>query len=87
MDLNKLLEIKTPKGIEIDSFTNEAYKKASKETDLEIKEASKISEVKTEIVNFRNMDGIKMVISSDGQEETANILIPNLREKSPALMY
>jgi hypothetical protein len=52
-----------------------------------IKEASQIRDVKTEIVNFRNMDGIKMHVYSDSDEETANILIPHIREKSPVLKY
>ena len=50
-----------------------------------IKEASKISEVRTEIINFRNIDGVKFKIIADGQEETANILIPHIRERSPVL--
>ncbi len=52
-----------------------------------IKEASKINEVRTEIINFRNIDGIKFKIIADGQEETANFLIPHVREKSPVLQY
>ncbi len=52
-----------------------------------IKQASQINEVKTEIVNFRNMEGIKFSISADNKEETANILIPHIKEKSPVLSY
>ncbi len=52
-----------------------------------IKEASKIKEVRTEIINFRNIEGIKFKITADGQEETANFLIPHIKEKSPVLKY
>jgi len=48
-------------------------------------EISKIKEIKIQIVNFRNMDAIKFVISDDKTEEKANILIPHIREKSPVL--
>jgi uncharacterized protein YuzE len=52
-----------------------------------IKEASKINEIRTEKINFRNIDGIKFKIVADGQEETANFLIPHIREKSPVLTH
>lgn len=52
-----------------------------------IKEASKISEIRTEIINFRNIDGIKFKIIADGKEETANFLIPHIKEKSPVLTH
>ncbi|MFH1801799.1 MAG: DUF2283 domain-containing protein [archaeon] len=52
-----------------------------------IKEASKINEVRTEIINFRNIEGIKFKIIADGQEETANFLIPHIKEKSPVLTH
>ena len=54
---------------------------------LKIKEASKINEIKIEIVNFRNMDGIKFSISTNNKKETVNILIPHIREKSPVLIH
>jgi uncharacterized protein YuzE len=48
---------------------------------------SKIQEIKMEIINFRNMNAIKFIISDDKTRETANILIPHIREKSPVLEY
>ncbi len=42
-----------------------------------------IKEMKIEIINFRNMNAIKLQID----KETASILIPNIKEKSPALIY
>jgi len=50
-------------------------------------EISKIQEIKMEIVNFRNMDAIKFIISDDKVEEKANILIPHIKEKSPVLQF
>ena len=44
---------------------------------------SKIKEIKMEIINFRNMDAIRFIISDDKIEEKANILIPHIKEKSP----
>lgn len=52
-----------------------------------IKEASKINEIRTEIINFRNIEGIKFKIIAEGEEETANFLIPHIKEKSPVLEY
>ncbi|MBN1639440.1 MAG: DUF2283 domain-containing protein [Ignavibacteriales bacterium] len=48
---------------------------------------SNIKEVRMNIINFRNMDAIKFKISDNKIEETANILIPHIREKSPVLKY
>ncbi len=52
-----------------------------------IKDISKIKEVKTDRINFRNMEGIKFSISDDFHEESANFLIPHIKEKSPVLQY
>jgi len=52
-----------------------------------ILELSKIKEIKMEIINFRNMDAIKFSILDNTTEETANILIPHIKEKSPVLQY
>ncbi len=46
-----------------------------------------ITRMQVEIINFRNMDAIKFKISTDNKEETANILIPHIKEKSPVLTY
>lgn len=52
-----------------------------------IVEVYKIKEIKVEIINFRNMDAIKFNINTGNQQDTANILIPHIREKSPVLKY
>ena len=52
-----------------------------------IVEVTKLKEVQVDIVNFRNMDAIKFKVISDDSEETANILIPHIKEKSPVLSY
>ncbi|MEM4605944.1 MAG: DUF2283 domain-containing protein [Candidatus Pacearchaeota archaeon] len=52
-----------------------------------IKEVSKIRDIRIEIFNFRNMEAIKFSISDNRIEETANILIPFIKEKSPVLEY
>lgn len=48
---------------------------------------NKLEQVQVDIINFRNMDAIKLKIITNSEEETANILIPHIKEKSPVLMY
>jgi len=48
---------------------------------------SKLKQIRVEIINFRNMEAIKFKIFTDTQEETANILIPHIKEKSPVLQF
>ncbi len=50
-------------------------------------ELSQVKEFKAEILNFRNMASIKFSIRDGSKQESANILIPRITEKSPALMY
>jgi len=50
-------------------------------------ELNKIKKMQVEMINFRNIDAIKFKISTDTGEEIANILIPNIKEKSPVLQY
>lgn len=52
-----------------------------------IVQVNKLKQVQIEIINFRNMDAIKFKIITNAEEETANILIPHIKEKSPVLMY
>jgi len=52
-----------------------------------IVELSKLKEVKMNIVNFRNMEAIRFYISDGVNEETANIFIPHIKEKSPVLEF
>lgn len=46
---------------------------------------SEIKQIKMNIINFRNMDAIKFYISDGTNNETTNILIPHIKEKSPVL--
>ncbi|MEN7981981.1 MAG: DUF2283 domain-containing protein [Nanoarchaeota archaeon] len=48
---------------------------------------SELKEVKMNIINFRNMDAIRFYISDGINEETTNILIPHIKEKSPVLSH
>jgi uncharacterized protein YuzE len=48
---------------------------------------SKIKELKTEIISFRNMKAINFAIRTNDQIETANIVIPRIRNESPSLSY
>lgn len=48
---------------------------------------SLIKKIEMNIVNFRNMDAIKFKVITDKSEETANILVPHIRERSPVLNF
>lgn len=50
-------------------------------------ELNKIKEMKLDIINFRNMNAIRFKIITENSEETANLLIPHIKEKSPVLEY
>src|SRR4030043_174743 len=50
-------------------------------------EITKIKEMRIDIINFRNMEAIKFKLITSKGEETANILIPHIKEKSPVLSY
>ena len=53
-----------------------------------ILELTKIKDLNLNIVNFRNMITIKLNIITDSEQETANIIIPRIKqEESPALSY
>lgn len=52
-----------------------------------IKEISQVKEIKTDRINFRNMEGIRFSVSDGYNEESANFLIPHIKEKSPVLQY
>jgi uncharacterized protein YuzE len=45
-----------------------------------------INQMEVEIINFRNIDAIKFRVTGDARTETASILIPHIKEKSPVLM-
>lgn len=48
---------------------------------------TKIKEMHLNIINFRNMEAIQFRITTDLEREEANIIIPNIKEKSPVLKY
>ena len=50
-------------------------------------ELSKITQLKAEIINFRNMAAVQIKITTNSGQETANITIPRIKEESPALNY
>jgi uncharacterized protein YuzE len=52
-----------------------------------IKEISNLKSIEVDIINFRNMEAIKFRVLTDSEEETANIFIPHIKEKSPVLTY
>ncbi len=52
-----------------------------------IKEVSNLRCIEANIINFRNMEAIKFKVLTDSDEETANILIPHIKEKSPVLTH
>ncbi len=50
-------------------------------------ELTKIKELKADIINFRNMAMIRLKIITDSEQESINMPIPRIKEKSPALNY
>lgn len=50
-------------------------------------EMSKIREFKADVVNMRNMAGIRFSISDENNTERSSFLIPRVLEKSPAIDY
>ena len=51
-------------------------------------ELAKIKEMRTEIINFRNMNALKLKITTASDETAEGVLvIPRIKEQSPALSY
>jgi len=51
-----------------------------------ILELAKIKELRADIINFKNMAAVKLRIITDSEQETANIIIPRIKqEENPAL--
>lgn len=48
---------------------------------------NELKQIEVNMIDFRNMDAIKFKVITDNAEETANILIPHIREKSPVLSH
>jgi len=49
-------------------------------------EITKIKEIKADIISFRNMNAMKMIIKTDSEKAEGTIIIPRLRGSSPALI-
>jgi len=49
--------------------------------------SEKINQMELEIINFKNIHAIKFRVTEDSWSETANILIPHIKEKGPVLMW
>ena len=53
-----------------------------------ILELAKIRELRADIINFRNMATIQIRITTDSEQETANIIVPRIKhEESPTSGY
>ena len=50
-------------------------------------ELTKITEIRADLINFRNMAFIKMEIKSGSEKETINMPIPKIKTESPSLNY
>ncbi len=50
-------------------------------------ELVKIKNVRVEIVNFRNMTAIRMFVETDKDKFMAPIIVPRIKQNSPALNY
>jgi uncharacterized protein YuzE len=67
-------------GLEI----TDAYEVLSKVFSKMI-ELTKITDLSVDAVNFRNMASLKLKITADSETETANIILPSIKNKSPEL--
>ncbi len=52
-----------------------------------VTEINNLKKIEADIINFRNMEAIKFRVLTDSDEETVNILIPHIKEKSPVLTH
>ena len=50
-------------------------------------EISKIVSIKAEVINFRNIAGLKLKIRTEKDEVSSNILVPRIKQHSPALYH
>ena len=50
-------------------------------------ELTKIKSIKTEITNFRNMTAVRVYVETDKEKVMAPIIVPKLKQESPALSY
>jgi len=48
-------------------------------------ELTKIKEIKAEVINFRNMNAMKIRIETDSGQAEGTIIIPKIKMESPAL--
>jgi len=49
-------------------------------------EMTKIKEIKAEVINFRNMNAMKIIIETESGKAEGTIIIPMIKDSSPALM-
>jgi len=54
---------------------------------FKIIELTKINGIRAEMINFRNMSALRIEIITNFDKFQETILIPNIRQKSPALAY
>lgn len=52
-----------------------------------VTEINNLKKIEVDIINFRNMEAIKFRVLTDSKEETTNILIPHIKERSPVLTH
>tara|TARA_Y100000310_G_C20016031_1_gene505184 strand:- start:26 stop:367 length:342 start_codon:yes stop_codon:yes gene_type:complete len=50
-------------------------------------ELTKIKSIKAEVIKFRNNDALNIEVEFEGGKEKVPIIIPRVREESPALKY
>ncbi len=50
-------------------------------------ELAKIKNIRVEIVNFRNMTAVRMFVETDKDKIMAPIIVPRIKQTSPALSY
>ena len=49
-------------------------------------EISKIKSLEAKIIKFRNIDSLKIKITTDKETQESNVLIPRIQQPSPALL-
>jgi len=52
-----------------------------------ILELAKIKKIRVEVVNFRNMTAVRIFVETDKDKVMAPIIVPRIKQSSPALSY
>lgn len=50
-------------------------------------ELTNIKSIKTEVINFRNMAAVRIYVETDKEKIMTPILVPKIKQESPALSY